>query len=65
MEQNKEYCYGCNEYKSDVEERYSYGYYAGKYCTACAKSKYNDSCGIDQPMGNPQELDDYGNDGDY
>lgn len=60
-----EECPGCNQMRDDVDVRYSYGYYAGRYCVPCAKRKYNDQCGIDRPMGNPQELDDYGNDGDY
>ena len=58
-------CHGCGQFKDDVEERYSFSYYAGRYCVDCAKAKFRDGCGIDMPEGNPQELDDYGNDGDY
>lgn len=48
-------CSRCHEDKPDVEERYSYGVYAGRYCTDCCSS-YRDNCGVDQPQGRPEDL---------
>jgi hypothetical protein len=42
--------------KNDVEERYSFGVYAGIFCRECCL-KYQDHCGIDQPQGSPNDLD--------
>ncbi len=58
-------CPKCERKRDDIDERYSFGYYAGVMCEACARHGFRDGCGLDQPMGNPQELDDYGNDGEY
>ena len=52
-------CSKCGTENSDIEERYSFGIYAGNLCTACAM-KYRDHCGIDQPQGTRQELEDLG-----
>ena len=58
-------CTSCGQLRNDVEERYSFGYYAGRMCVECATTKFRDGCGIDQPEGDPRELDDYNNDGEY
>jgi len=55
VEKEHEKCSQC-ESKDDVKERYSYGVYAGRLCKKCCLS-FQDHCGIDQPQGNPQELD--------
>lgn len=49
-------CTHCGEEKDDVEERYSYGVYAGKLCITCCYS-YRDHCGIDQGQGSPEDLE--------
>ena len=39
-------CTGCGEEnRTDVEERYSFGIYAGRLCVPCC-SKYRDKCGL-------------------
>jgi len=40
----------------DVEERYSFGVYAGILCKECCYG-YRDHCGIDQEQGSPNNLD--------
>lgn len=45
-------CTSCGRERNDVEERYSFGIYAGRLCEDCCY-KYRDHCGIDQPQGNP------------
>jgi hypothetical protein len=59
-----EECPSCQKLSSTVEEQFSYGIYAGKMCRMCATSKFNDTCGHEQPMGNVRELDDCGDDDD-
>ena len=49
-------CGRCGMVGDSVEERYSYGVYAGRLCPACCSS-YRDNCGLDQPQGNPADLD--------
>jgi len=49
-------CNSCGEIREDIEERYSYGVYAGTFCTQCCY-KYRDNCGIDQSQGNPSDLE--------
>ena len=49
-------CRSCNEVGVDVEERYSFGIYAGFLCVSCC-SKYVDRCGLDGEQGSPAELD--------
>ena len=51
-------CNYCHEERinNDIEERYSFGVYAGKMCTDCCYG-YRDHCGIDQPQGSPNDLD--------
>jgi len=65
----KETCSRCRQPKSDVEARYSYGIYAGKYCGECAYKGYRDHCGlIKHPngtytkgnQGNTRDLEDMG-----
>ena len=58
-------CPRCRRKSSTVEEQYSYGYYAGIMCRECAIHGFNDHCGLTGKMGDPQTLDDYGDDGDY
>jgi hypothetical protein len=57
-------CPSCHRMSTTVEEQFSYGIYAGKMCRMCATSKFNDTCGHEQPMGNVRELDDCGDDDD-
>lgn len=54
-----ERCTRCGEEKTDVEERYSYGVYAGRLCLECCFT-YTDHCGIDQLQGSPRELEEMG-----
>lgn len=51
-------CTCCGEYKpGDVERRFSFGIYAGRLCSECAR-KYVDHCGLDgYGQGDPRELD--------
>jgi hypothetical protein len=62
-------CVKCGAPHTDdnpIEEQYSYGYYYTVCCRNCAIASTSDHCGHrPEGMGNPQELDDYGNDGDY
>lgn len=48
-------CARCGATK-DVAERYSFNVYAGRLCEACCYT-YRDHCGLDQPQGNPAELE--------
>ena len=52
-------CGGCSEVKDDVEERYSFGIYAGRFCVECARSHYKDGCGVDGPQGRVEELHEF------
>lgn len=49
-------CTSCGEESETVEQRWSFGYYAGRICLRCAY-KYKDHCGEDMPMGHPSDLD--------
>ncbi len=49
-------CNSCQEERNDIEERYSFGVYAGTFCTDCCY-RFQDHCGIDQPQGSPNDLD--------
>jgi len=49
-------CTRCGKIKLNVDERYSYGVYAGRLCDDCC-SGYRDNCGIDQEQGDPRDLD--------
>ncbi len=40
-------CTRCGMARNDVEERYSFGVYAGKLCISCCAG-YRDNCGLDQ-----------------
>lgn len=52
------FCSRCGEELDDVEERYSFGVYAGRLCRRCAIDGYVDHCGlIDGGQGNPTDLD--------
>ena len=59
------FCNSCRKSKPDVEKRYSFGFYAGKLCNACAFAKFRDHCGLATPQGgegkqgDPTELDEY------
>lgn len=51
-------CPRCHKLRPDVDERYSFGVYAGVMCTDCAKSGYRDQCGLgDEGQGDPADLD--------
>jgi len=50
-------CSKCGS-KKQVEERHSFGVYAGILCKDCCYS-YRDHCGIDQPQGRRADLDEY------
>lgn len=49
-------CLSCGEERNDVENRYSFGVYAGRMCVPCC-GKYRDNCGIGQRQGDPADLD--------
>tara|TARA_R110002110_G_scaffold274753_1_gene489965 strand:+ start:84 stop:386 length:303 start_codon:yes stop_codon:yes gene_type:complete len=49
-------CNKCQKEKAEVEERYSFGVYAGIFCRECCFT-YRDHCGIDQPQGSSNDLD--------
>ena len=49
-------CGKCGEIRDDVEDRDSYGIYAGRFCVPCCSS-YRDNCGVDRPQGDPADLD--------
>ncbi len=51
-------CSSCGKATGDVEERYSFGIYAGKLCLKCC-SNYRDNCGEGQPQGDVTELDEF------
>ena len=56
-----EYCSRCfkrDSHANPVDVRYSYGIYAGNFCKECCYG-FMDHCGIDQPQGSVQDLDDY------
>ena len=49
-------CNSCQEPREDIEERYSFGVYAGKFCEDCC-SKYVDRCGLDGEQGRPEDYE--------
>lgn len=52
------FCNRCGFQKPDVEVRYSYGVYAGRFCVECAVAGYRDGCGlIDGKQGSASDLD--------
>ena len=62
-------CNRCGEQKPDVEERNSYGIYAGRMCAECAYDSYRDHCGLvknpdgtysEGSQGDKRELEDMG-----
>ena len=52
-------CPRCERRTDDLDERYSYGVYAGVMCPDCARSGYRDACGLGPGgrQGNPADLD--------
>lgn len=54
-----EECRKCHKQvpQGQVQQRYSYGVYAGRMCEGCAISGYRDQCGLSGAQGNPQDLD--------
>lgn len=56
-ENNHEFCSKCGKHDPEnVQERFSFGVYAGRLCSDCCID-YRDHCGIDQPQGDPSNLD--------
>ena len=50
-------CSSCGKVDADdVEERSSFGVYAGRLCTKCCGT-YRDNCGLDGDQGDPADLD--------
>lgn len=49
-------CRSCGHVGDDVEDRYSYGVYAGHLCAECCYG-FRDHCGIDGEQGDPADLD--------
>ena len=49
-------CTNCHKEKVSVEERYSFGVYAGVFCRECCM-RFRDHCGIDQDQGRASDLD--------
>jgi Ni,Fe-hydrogenase I small subunit len=62
-------CPSCQNKRKDIDERYSFGAYAGVMCEGCAKKNFRDGCGLNQPMGTRQEYEydngPYSYDGDF
>lgn len=54
-----ERCSKCGQEAEDIEDRYSFGVYAGRLCPECC-FKYLDHCGIDGEQGQPEELASHG-----
>jgi len=45
----------------DVDEHYSFGAYAGKFCDDCARNNWADQCGLGPAgQGDPNAVDDGG-----
>jgi hypothetical protein len=42
--------------EEEIEERYSFRYYAGRFCNECCYS-YADHCGLTGRQGDPMDLD--------
>jgi hypothetical protein len=57
------FCRKCGQVKEDVEDRYSFGVYAGRFCIPCC-SGYRDNCGVGQDQGDPADLDEPYDDND-
>lgn len=51
-------CSGCGSVGDDVQERYSFGIYAGRLCLKCC-GKYRDNCGEGRDQGRVEELDEF------
>jgi hypothetical protein len=49
-------CPKCKEQVPYIAERFSFGVYAGRFCDECC-SRYRDNCGLNEPQGNPADLD--------
>ena len=49
-------CKRCRRKRHDVELRYSFGIYAGRFCVPCC-SGFRDRCGLDGQQGDPRDLD--------
>lgn len=57
MPRDYDRCTSCGERKpGEVEERFSFGVYAGWFCIQCCY-KYSDHCGIDQRQGTAEEYE--------
>lgn len=56
MGNEQEICTRCNTAGDDVEERYSFGIYAGRLCVCCCFA-YRDHCGIGREQGRQEELE--------
>lgn len=50
-------CPSCQNKRNDIDERYSYGVYAGVMCVPCAKKGYRDQCGLGASMGTRNEYE--------
>lgn len=51
-------CPSCDKKKSDIDEQFSFGVYAGVMCQECARRKFRDSCGHrPEGQGNSVDLD--------
>lgn len=56
---NFDTCTKCGETKpGKVDNRYSFGIYAGRLCEKCCRS-FRDHCGIDQPQGDVRSLHEF------
>jgi len=61
-------CQSCKKIDpTNVDVRYSFGVYAGRYCVQCAKAKYRDQCGLgdDGRQGTPNEYEELAGPGTY
>ena len=50
-------CPKCEKPKTDIEEQFSFGVYAGVMCRACAIAGFRDACGHLDGQGDPRDLD--------
>lgn len=51
-------CTRCGEERSDVERRWSFGFYAGRLCEKCCMT-YRDHCGLNGSQGRVEDLYEY------
>jgi hypothetical protein len=58
-------CPRCDKKRKDIDERYSFGVYAGVMCVPCAVSGFRDGCGETMPMGTRAQYEEENGPGTY